>query len=183
MEELLFELQQTDPVNPVVLHCDNPPFYRFAASNKASTSQTGKVFCWAKNWLPTCLDVDLISDVQAPPPAATLLWLARTTCRTLTRASWSERVMSGQCKLIFDQCCINDSYLIMTNNNKKHLLSLISSFSRARAHNRLESRYSNSSGGSYEDEKSKLAQFSWQLLHKLAGLVQHVHTLTAHRNL
>lgn len=41
MEELLFELQQTDPVNPVVLHCDNPPFYRFAASSKASTSQTG----------------------------------------------------------------------------------------------------------------------------------------------
>lgn len=29
------------------------------------------------------------------------------------------------------------------------------SHSRARAHNRLESRYSNSSGGSYEDEKSK----------------------------
>lgn len=50
MEELLFELQQTDPVNPVVLHCDNPPFYRFAASNKASTSQTGErripaIFC------------------------------------------------------------------------------------------------------------------------------------------
>lgn len=42
MEELLFELQQTDPVNPVVLHCDNPPFYRFAASNKAPTSQTGE---------------------------------------------------------------------------------------------------------------------------------------------
>lgn len=42
MEELLFELQQTDPVNPVVLHCDNPPFYRFAASNKVSTSQTGE---------------------------------------------------------------------------------------------------------------------------------------------
>lgn len=45
MEELLFELQQTDPVNPVVLHCDNPPFYRFAASNKASTSQTGEGMC------------------------------------------------------------------------------------------------------------------------------------------
>lgn len=43
MEELLFELQQTDPVNPVVLHCDNPPFYRFAASNKVSTSQTGEI--------------------------------------------------------------------------------------------------------------------------------------------
>uniref|UniRef100_A0A8C3D5R5 FRY microtubule binding protein n=1 Tax=Cairina moschata TaxID=8855 RepID=A0A8C3D5R5_CAIMO len=38
MEELLFELQQTDPVNPIVQHCDNPPFYRFAASNKASAA-------------------------------------------------------------------------------------------------------------------------------------------------
>ena len=42
MEELLFELQQTEPVNPVVLHCDNPPFYRFAASNKGSVSHTGQ---------------------------------------------------------------------------------------------------------------------------------------------
>uniref|UniRef100_A0A670I056 FRY microtubule binding protein n=1 Tax=Podarcis muralis TaxID=64176 RepID=A0A670I056_PODMU len=38
MEELLFELQQTDPVNPIVQHCDNPPFYRFTASNKASAA-------------------------------------------------------------------------------------------------------------------------------------------------
>uniref|UniRef100_A0A8C7U683 Furry homolog a (Drosophila) n=1 Tax=Oncorhynchus mykiss TaxID=8022 RepID=A0A8C7U683_ONCMY len=37
MEELLFELQQTDPVNPVVQHCDNPPFYCFAATSKTST--------------------------------------------------------------------------------------------------------------------------------------------------
>lgn len=41
MEELLFELQQTDPVNPIVQHCDNPPFYRFAASNKASAAASG----------------------------------------------------------------------------------------------------------------------------------------------
>uniref|UniRef100_A0A8D3BRH4 FRY microtubule binding protein n=1 Tax=Scophthalmus maximus TaxID=52904 RepID=A0A8D3BRH4_SCOMX len=82
MEELLFELQQTDPVNPVVLHCDNPPFYRFAASNKASTSQT------------VCVCKSVNSDFHS-----------------------------------------------------SHL-------SRARAHNRLESRYSNSSGGSYEDEKT-----------------------------
>lgn len=41
MEELLFELQQTDPVNPVVLHCDNPPFYRFAASSKISAVASG----------------------------------------------------------------------------------------------------------------------------------------------
>lgn len=43
MEELLFELQQTDPVNPIVQHCDNPPFYRFAASNKASAAASGMI--------------------------------------------------------------------------------------------------------------------------------------------
>uniref|UniRef100_A0A4W6FL11 FRY microtubule binding protein n=1 Tax=Lates calcarifer TaxID=8187 RepID=A0A4W6FL11_LATCA len=94
MEELLFELQQTDPVNPVVLHCDNPPFYRFAASNKASTSQTG------------------------------------TT-------SSSNTVVAGQ------------ENMPDTDENK-----LVREEDRARAHNRLESRYSNSSGGSYEDEKT-----------------------------
>ncbi|XP_023817886.1 protein furry homolog isoform X5 [Oryzias latipes] len=96
MEELLFELQQTDPVNPVVLHCDNPPFYRFAASNKAPTSQTG------------------------------------TT-------SSSNTVVAGQ------------EMLPDTDENK---LAREKEERRARAHNRLESRYSNSSGGSYEDEKT-----------------------------
>uniref|UniRef100_A0A668UZN6 Furry homolog b (Drosophila) n=1 Tax=Oreochromis aureus TaxID=47969 RepID=A0A668UZN6_OREAU len=98
MEELLFELQQTDPVNPVVLHCDNPPFYRFAASNKAPTSQTG------------------------------------TT-------SSSNTVVAGQ------------ENLPETDETKmlQHGLSW--------AHNRLESRYSNSSGGSYEDEKNPKQMF------------------------
>uniref|UniRef100_A0A8B9JAN8 Furry homolog a (Drosophila) n=1 Tax=Astyanax mexicanus TaxID=7994 RepID=A0A8B9JAN8_ASTMX len=41
MAELLFELQQTDPVNPVVLHCDNPPFYHFSATSKISTVTSG----------------------------------------------------------------------------------------------------------------------------------------------
>ena len=41
MEELLFELQQTDPVNPVVQHCDNPPFYRFSATSKTPTVASG----------------------------------------------------------------------------------------------------------------------------------------------
>lgn len=76
MEELLFELQQTDPVNPVVLHCDNPPFYRFAASNKASTSQTGEretmtplvSITFACNFL---IIISQICGVQAPRPAAT----------------------------------------------------------------------------------------------------------------
>ncbi|XP_042286111.1 protein furry homolog isoform X1 [Thunnus albacares] len=96
MEELLFELQQTDPVNPVVLHCDNPPFYRFAASNKASTSQTG------------------------------------TT-------SSSNTVVAGQ-----DNLADTDENKLVRESEER----------RARAHNRLESRYSNSSGGSYEDEKN-----------------------------
>lgn len=44
MEELIFELQQTDPVNPVVQHCDSPPFYRFTATNKTSTAASGTSF-------------------------------------------------------------------------------------------------------------------------------------------
>ncbi|XP_061557909.1 protein furry homolog isoform X2 [Phycodurus eques] len=96
MEELLFELQQTDPINPVVLHCDNPPFYRFAASNKAPTSQTG------------------------------------TT-------SSSNTVVVGQ-----DNLADTDENKLVRESEER----------RARAHNRLESRYSNSSGGSYEDEKN-----------------------------
>ncbi|XP_016334949.1 protein furry homolog [Sinocyclocheilus anshuiensis] len=46
MEELLYELQQTDPVNPVVVHCDNPPFYHFSATSKIATTTSGNG-CWA----------------------------------------------------------------------------------------------------------------------------------------
>lgn len=55
MEELLFELQQTDPVNPVVQHCDSPPFYRFTATSKASVVASGH-FLYSSNFLnpPTC---------------------------------------------------------------------------------------------------------------------------------
>uniref|UniRef100_A0A8B9CQW5 FRY microtubule binding protein n=1 Tax=Anser brachyrhynchus TaxID=132585 RepID=A0A8B9CQW5_9AVES len=84
MEELLFELQQTDPVNPIVQHCDNPPFYRFAASNKASAAASGMIQVY----------------------------------------------MSA----VFS-CSFQFSNVI-------------------RAHTRLESRYSNSSGGSYDDDKN-----------------------------
>lgn len=38
MEELIFELQQTDPVNPVVQHCDSTPFYKFTATSKAGAT-------------------------------------------------------------------------------------------------------------------------------------------------
>uniref|UniRef100_A0A671P4E9 Protein furry homolog n=1 Tax=Sinocyclocheilus anshuiensis TaxID=1608454 RepID=A0A671P4E9_9TELE len=99
MEELLFELQQTDPVNPVVLHCDNPPFYRFVASNKTSVVASG------------------------------------TT-------SSSNTVVAGQ-----ENFQETDEAKIVRENEER--LS-----NAARAHNRLESRYSNSSGGSYDEEKN-----------------------------
>ncbi|XP_046716491.1 protein furry homolog isoform X5 [Silurus meridionalis] len=99
MEELLFELQQTDPVNPVVLHCDNPPFYRFAASSKISAVASG------------------------------------TT-------SSSNTVVAGQ-----ENIPDTDEAKIARENEER--------ISKAvRAHNRLESRYSNSSGGSYDEEKN-----------------------------
>uniref|UniRef100_A0A8C5F4Y0 FRY microtubule binding protein n=1 Tax=Gadus morhua TaxID=8049 RepID=A0A8C5F4Y0_GADMO len=93
MEELLFELQQTEPVNPVVLHCDNPPFYRFAASNKGTASSCNTVVVGQENFPDT-----------------------------------------DETKL--------------ARESEERSVSL--------AHNRLESRYSNSSGGSYEDEKTDL---------------------------
>uniref|UniRef100_A0A8C9F5J0 FRY microtubule binding protein n=1 Tax=Pavo cristatus TaxID=9049 RepID=A0A8C9F5J0_PAVCR len=99
MEELLFELQQTDPVNPIVQHCDNPPFYRFAASNKASAAASG------------------------------------TT-------SSSNTVIAGQ-----------DSFPDVEENRiAKETDERFSNV--VRAHTRLESRYSNSSGGSYDDDKN-----------------------------
>nr|XP_033804350.1 protein furry homolog isoform X3 [Geotrypetes seraphini] len=98
MEELLFELQQTDPVNPIVQHCDNPPFYRFTASNKASAAASG------------------------------------TT-------SSSNTVVAG-----------HDSFPDMEEG--RTMKEADDRFSNIiRAHTRLESRYSNSSGGSYDDDK------------------------------
>uniref|UniRef100_A0A671Y3P9 FRY microtubule binding protein n=1 Tax=Sparus aurata TaxID=8175 RepID=A0A671Y3P9_SPAAU len=101
MEELIFELQQTDPVNPVVQHCDSPPFYRFTAtSHKVSTAASG------------------------------------TT-------SSSNTVVPGQ-ESFPDT---DDAKTVKENEERlSHIM---------RAHNRLESRYSNSSGGSYDEDKSE----------------------------
>ncbi|XP_029965290.1 protein furry homolog isoform X2 [Salarias fasciatus] len=100
MEELIFELQQTDPVNPVVQHCDSPPFYRFTATSKASVVASG------------------------------------TT-------SSSNTVVAGQESF-------PDTDDAKTLKESEERLSHI-----MRAHNRLESRYSNSSGGSYDEDKSE----------------------------
>ncbi|XP_016429963.1 protein furry homolog [Sinocyclocheilus rhinocerous] len=100
MEELLYELQQTDPVNPVVVHCDNPPFYRFSATSKITTTTSGP---------PSC----------------------------------SKTLVCGQ-EYIPDT---DDSPV--TKECDDRLSNIL------RAHNRLESRYSSSSGGSYDEEKSE----------------------------
>ncbi|XP_066555826.1 protein furry homolog isoform X6 [Amia ocellicauda] len=99
MEELLFELQQTDPVNPVVLHCDNPPFYRFTASSKTSAVASG------------------------------------TT-------SSSNTVVAGQ------ESFPDTDETKLARDNEERFSHVI------KAHTRLESRYSNSSGGSYDEEKN-----------------------------
>ncbi|KAG5844677.1 hypothetical protein ANANG_G00165010 [Anguilla anguilla] len=99
MEELLFELQQTDPVNPVVLHCDNAPFYRFAPSNKTSAAASGT-------------------------------------------SSSSNTLVAGQ-ESFPD---VEESKAARETEERRSNVT--------RAHNRLESRYSNSSGGSYDEEKS-----------------------------
>lgn len=61
IEELIFELQQTDPVNPVVQHCDSPPFYRFTATNKATIAASGEHY---QNY---CQHFDEFLTVQTCP--------------------------------------------------------------------------------------------------------------------
>ncbi|KAF7648628.1 hypothetical protein LDENG_00153880 [Lucifuga dentata] len=100
MEELLFELQQTDPVNPVVQHGDNPPFYRFTATSRVATAASG------------------------------------TT-------SSSNTVVVGQ------ESFPDTDDAKTSKENEERLGHMM------RNHNRLESCYSNSSGGSYDEEKSE----------------------------
>ncbi|XP_057206794.1 protein furry homolog isoform X3 [Triplophysa rosa] len=100
MEELLYELQQTDPVNPVVVHCDNPPFYRFSATSKINVTTSG----------PTSSSKAAIAGQENIPDT-------------------DDSPVTKECD---DRLC--------------NIL---------RAHNRLESRYSSSSGGSYDEEKSE----------------------------
>ncbi|KAG7258437.1 hypothetical protein CRUP_031880, partial [Coryphaenoides rupestris] len=86
--------------NPVVQHCDSPPFYRFTATGK--------------------------------PPAGA----SGTT-------SSSNTVVAGQ------EGFADTADEVKVSKESEERLSHIK-----RAHNRLESRYSNSSGGSYDEEKS-----------------------------
>uniref|UniRef100_A0A4W6DYN4 FRY microtubule binding protein n=1 Tax=Lates calcarifer TaxID=8187 RepID=A0A4W6DYN4_LATCA len=70
MEELIFELQQTDPVNPVVQHCDSPPFYRFSATSKVSTAASGTFFNYNK-----CKNTDIFCIYLGEPLPPYADWL------------------------------------------------------------------------------------------------------------
>uniref|UniRef100_A0A671NQD2 Protein furry homolog-like n=1 Tax=Sinocyclocheilus anshuiensis TaxID=1608454 RepID=A0A671NQD2_9TELE len=90
LEELMYELEQTDPVSSAVTHMDNPPYYRITSSYKSPSVTSGIYALNHSDHFYTHLDI----------------------------------------------------YTGLNSNLN-------------RQHHRLESRYSSSSGGSYEEEKSE----------------------------
>ncbi|NXG26809.1 FRYL protein, partial [Dromaius novaehollandiae] len=99
LEELVSELQLTDPVSSGVTHMDNPPYYRITSSYKIPSVTSGT----------TSSSNTMVAPTDGNP----------------------------------DSKHIRDS--IEENGLNSNL---------NRQHHRLESRYSSSSGGSYEEEKS-----------------------------
>ncbi|XP_053433687.1 protein furry homolog-like isoform X2 [Nycticebus coucang] len=107
LEELVGELQLTDPVSSAVTHMDNPPYYRITSSCKVPSVTSGTTSSSNTMVAPT----DSSSDHKPMKESA------------------------------------EDSYVHLDTYGglNSHL---------NRQHHRLESRYSSSSGGSYEEEKS-----------------------------
>ncbi|XP_072248255.1 protein furry homolog isoform X4 [Leuresthes tenuis] len=134
MEELIFELQQTDPVNPVVQHCDSPPFYRFTATSKPSAAASGT----------TSSSNTVVAGQES----------FADTDDTKTIKENEERYSMQQCL----KCCDLIDYIISKTCViciNVYIFICLRLCHIMRAHNRLESRYSNSSGGSYDEEKSE----------------------------
>ncbi|XP_016144024.1 protein furry homolog-like [Sinocyclocheilus grahami] len=107
LEELMYELEQTDPVSSAVTHMDNPPYYRITTSYKIPSVTSG------------------------------------TTSSSNTMVPGHDGHHESKIK----DSNMEDSYThldIYTGLNSN----------LNRQHHRLESRYSSSSGGSYEEEKS-----------------------------
>ncbi|XP_019480171.1 PREDICTED: protein furry homolog-like isoform X4 [Hipposideros armiger] len=107
LEELVSELQLTDPVSSGVTHMDNPPYYRITSSYKIPSVTSGT----------TSSSNTMVAPTDGNPDN----------------------------KPIKEN--IEESYvhLDIYSGLNSHL---------NRQHHRLESRYSSSSGGSYEEEKS-----------------------------
>ncbi|KAM4810351.1 protein furry homolog-like [Rhinophrynus dorsalis] len=118
LEELVSELQLTDPVSSGVSHMDNPPYYRITSSYKIPSVTSG------------------------------------TTSSSNTMVAPTDGHHEN--KHIRDS--IEESYVHLD------IYSGLNS-NLNRQHHRLESRYSSSSGGSYEEEKSdSMPLFSnWRL--------------------
>nr|XP_025743574.1 protein furry homolog-like isoform X2 [Callorhinus ursinus] len=107
LEELVSELQLTDPVSSGVTHMDNPPYYRITSSCKIPSVTSGT----------TSSSNTMVAPIDGNPDN----------------------------KPIKEN--IEESYVHLD------IYSGLSSHLN-RQHHRLESRYSSSSGGSYEEEKS-----------------------------
>ncbi|KAK9518920.1 hypothetical protein VZT92_021686 [Zoarces viviparus] len=107
LEELMCELELTDPVCSAVTHMDNPPYYRITSSYKIPSVTSG------------------------------------TTSSTNTMVPGNDGHHDSKVK----DSNMEDSYTHLD------IYSGLNS-NLNRQHHRLESRYSSSSGGSYEEEKS-----------------------------
>ncbi|KAM6136559.1 protein furry homolog-like isoform 1-T1 [Phoenicopterus ruber ruber] len=107
LEELVSELQLTDPVSSGVTHMDNPPYYRVTSSYKIPSVTSGT----------TSSSNTMVAPTDGNPDS----------------------------KHIKDNIEENYVHLDIYSGLNSNL---------NRQHHRLESRYSSSSGGSYEEEKS-----------------------------
>ncbi|XP_068599918.1 protein furry homolog-like [Brachionichthys hirsutus] len=107
LEELMCELELTDPVSSAVTHMDNPPYYRITSSYKIPSVASG------------------------------------TTSSSNTMVPGNDAHHDSKVK----DSNMEDSYTHLD------IYSGLNS-NLNRQHHRLESRYSSSSGGSYEEEKS-----------------------------
>ncbi|XP_073464568.1 protein furry homolog-like isoform X2 [Aquarana catesbeiana] len=118
LEELVSELQLTDPVSSGVTHMDNPPYYRITSSYKIPSVTSG------------------------------------TTSSSNTMVAQTDGNLDN--KHTRDGADDNYPHLDIYSGLNSNL---------NRQHHRLESRYSSSSGGSYEEEKSdSMPLFSnWRL--------------------
>ncbi|XP_041444772.1 protein furry homolog-like isoform X9 [Xenopus laevis] len=118
LEELVSELQLTDPVSSGVSHMDNPPYYRITSNYKIPSVTSGT----------TSSSNTMVAPTDGNHESRHL--------RDSTEESYTHL----------------DIYSGLNSN-------------LSRQHHRLESRYSSSSGGSYEEEKSdSMPLFSnWRL--------------------
>ncbi|GAB1289726.1 FRY-like transcription coactivator [Apodemus speciosus] len=107
LEELVSELQLTDPVSSGVTHMDNPPYYRITSSCKIPSVTSGT----------TSSSNTMVAPTDGNPDSKAL-------------------------KENFEESYV---HLDIYGGLNSHL---------NRQHHRLESRYSSSSGGSYEEEKT-----------------------------